>query len=86
MKIQAHIHNLINKIINIVFWLCMIGVLWFVVQIFVFASFKIPSDSMEPGLTTGDNILVLKPTIGPAYLIYLLLCVTNNQRFTESPV
>ena len=55
MKRQVHIHNLINKIINIVFWLCMIGVLWLVVQVFVFASFKIPSDSMEPGLKTDNR-------------------------------
>ena len=78
MKRQVHIHNLINKIINIVFWLCMIGVLWLVVQIFVFASFKIPSDSMEPGLTTGDNILVLKPTIGPR-LFNIFASMRNEQ-------
>lgn len=78
MKRQVHIHNLINKIINIVFWLCMIGVLWLVVQVFVFASFKIPSDSMEPGLTTGDNILVLKPTIGPR-LFNIFASMRNEQ-------
>lgn len=78
MKKQVHIHNLINKIINIVFWLCMIGVLWLVVQVFVFASFKIPSDSMEPGLTTGDNILVLKPTIGPR-LFNIFASMRNEQ-------
>lgn len=65
MEQQTLIQNLINKAINIVFWLCMIVALWFVVQVFVFASFKIPSDSMEPELTTGDNVLVWKPTIGP---------------------
>lgn len=78
MKIQAHIHNLINKGINIVFWLCMISVLWFVVQVFVLASFKIPSDSMEPGLTTGDNILVWKPTIGPR--IFNLFASMRNEQ------
>lgn len=65
MKIKTYLHNLINNAINIVFWLCMIVALWFVVQVFVFASFKIPSDSMEPELTTGDNVLIYKPTIGP---------------------
>ena len=65
MKIQTYIYSLINKVINIVFWLCIIVALWFVVQVFVFASFKIPSDSMEPELTTGDNVLIYKPTIGP---------------------
>ena len=53
MKKQTH--KLINKVIDIVFWLCMTVTLWFVVQVFIFASFKIPSDSMEPGLITGDD-------------------------------
>lgn len=78
MKKQTYIHNLINKVIDIVFWLCMIVALWFVLQVFVFASFKIPSDSMEPELITGDNILVLKPTIGPR-LFNLFTSMRNEQ-------
>ncbi|WP_337941275.1 signal peptidase I [Parabacteroides sp.] len=54
-----------NRTVNIVFWLCMAAALWFVMQVFLWASFKIPTDSMEPELTTGDNLLVWKPTIGP---------------------
>jgi signal peptidase I len=34
-------------------------------QIFFFASFKIPSDSMSPALTTGDRVLVYKLIPGP---------------------
>lgn len=78
MKQQTLIQNLINKAINIVFWLCMIIALWFVVQVFVFASFKIPSDSMEPELTTGDNVLVWKPTIGPR--IFNLFASMRNEQ------
>lgn len=78
MKKQTPIHYIINKIINIAFWLCMIIPLWFVAQVFVFTSFKIPSDSMEPGLTTGDNILVWKPTIG-ARLFNLSASMRNEQ-------
>lgn len=78
MKKQTLIQNLINKAINIVFWLCMIVALWFVVQVFVFASFKIPSDSMEPELTTGDNVLVWKPTIGPR--IFNLFASMRNEQ------
>ncbi|KKB54438.1 signal peptidase I [Parabacteroides sp. HGS0025] len=78
MKIQTYIYNLINKVINIVFWLCIIVALWFVVQVFVFASFKIPSDSMEPELTTGDNVLIYKPTIGPR-LFNLFASMRNEQ-------
>lgn len=41
-------------------WLMVLGM-----QVFVFSSFKIPSNSMEPELMAGDNILVFKPLIGP---------------------
>lgn len=78
MKKQTYIRYLINKAVDIVFWLCMTAALWFVLQVFVFASFKIPSDSMEPGLTTGDNILVWKPTIGPR-LFNLFASMRNEQ-------
>lgn len=78
MKIKIHIHNLINNAFNIVFWLCMIVALWFVIQVFVFAFFKIPSDSMEPGLTTGDNILVWKPTLGPR--VFNLFASMRNEQ------
>ncbi len=76
MRIQ--VHNLINKIIDIIFWLCTIIALWFTAQIFVLTSFKIPSDSMEPKLTTGDNILVWKPTIGPR--IFNLFASMRNEQ------
>lgn len=72
------IYNLINKAIDIVFWLCMTAALWVMLLIFVFASFKIPSDSMEPGLITGDNILVWKPTVGPR--IFNLFASMRNEQ------
>ena len=78
MKENRKIHTLINKAINIVFWLCMTVTLWFVLQVFIFASFKIPSDSMEPGLITGDNILVWKPTVGPR--IFNLFASMRNEQ------
>lgn len=78
MKRRIYIRNLINKAVDIVFWLYMIAALWFVLQVFVFASFKIPSDSMEPILTTGDNILVFKPTIG-ARVFNVFASMRNEQ-------
>ena len=38
--------------------------LWGVMQVFCFTSFKIPSDSMEPGLVAGDYIAVNKLIYG----------------------
>ena len=78
MKKQKHIRNLINKAVDIVFWSCMVTVLWFTLQVFLFSSFKIPSDSMEPELTIGDNILALKPTIGPR--VFNLFASMRNEQ------
>ena len=78
MKKRKHIRNLINKAVDIVFWSCMVTVLWFTLQVFLFSSFKIPSDSMEPELTIGDNILVLKPTIGPR--VFNLFASMRNEQ------
>ena len=78
MKKQKHIRILINKAVDIVFWSCMVTVLWFTLQVFLFSSFKIPSDSMEPELTIGDNILVLKPTIGPR--VFNLFASMRNEQ------
>lgn len=56
----------------------MLVVLWFIIQVFVVACFKIPSSSMESELTIGDNILVLKPTIGPR-LFNIFASMRNEQ-------
>lgn len=45
---------------NLAFFIfCMVVVL-FLMQLFCFTSFRIPSDSMEPALKDGDRILVNK--------------------------
>lgn len=51
-------------IVNILFYGCMALLLWLFCQVFVFSSFKIPTDSMIPEVTAGDHVLVLKPIIG----------------------
>lgn len=65
MEKQKYVHKLFKIVINVVFSLCMMVTLWFVLQVFVFATFRIPSRSMEPELTISDHVLVLKPIIGP---------------------
>ena len=37
---------------------------WILLQVTCIATFKIPSDSMEPALLDGDNILVNKCVMG----------------------
>lgn len=56
---------LYKKIINACFYLCLLVLLWGVLQVFCFTSFYVPSDSMEPVLTPGDYILVNKTVKGP---------------------
>ena len=47
-------------------FLCAVALLllWIFCQVFLLASFRIPSDSMEPGLVEGDDVWVWKPTLG----------------------
>lgn len=55
---------LLNKFLNLFFVACVFIVVFILLQIFLFASFKIPSDSMEPSLKVGDNIIVNKLSMG----------------------
>ena len=70
-KFLAIIENLIFMIF------CMIVIL-FLVQLFCFTSFKIPSDSMEPALKDGDRILVNKMIKGAR--LFNVFAALNNRR------
>ncbi|MDO5427952.1 signal peptidase I [Parabacteroides sp.] len=59
MKIDL-VNKICRYIIDTLFGGCMIVTLFVVIQIFFFSSFKIPSNSMEPGLIAGDYVLVNK--------------------------
>ncbi len=47
-----------GRLLNMIFFFCMLFVVYLVSGVFIVTSFKIPSDSMEPSLQTGDCILV----------------------------
>ncbi|RGV51253.1 signal peptidase I [Bacteroides intestinalis] len=51
-------------VVNIVYGCCIIAIILLLIQIFMFTSFKIPSDSMEPSLLAGDYIWVNKCSKG----------------------
>ncbi len=51
-------------LLNLVFIAICLLILWILAQVFVFASFQIPSDSMSPELRKGDYVLVWKPVVG----------------------
>lgn len=63
-NITMNAKKLINGLLNVFCWVTGIGLFVLLLQIFCFASFKIPSDSMEPALSPGDKILVNKLTMG----------------------
>ena len=54
----------IDKLMNLFLIICGVVLFWVLLQITIIASFKIPSDSMEPVLIAGDNILVNKCVMG----------------------
>lgn len=54
------VYKLCRYVVDTLFWGCMVMALFVVMQIFLFSSFKIPSNSMEPGLIAGDYVLVNK--------------------------
>lgn len=60
----ASIKKGLDKLLSVAFSFCIIGIVWLLLQVTSFASFKIPSDSMEPALFAGDNILVNKWVMG----------------------
>ena len=53
-----------DKLLSIAFCLCVLLVVYFFLQTTAIASFSIPTDSMQPSLLPGDNILVNKSIIG----------------------
>ena len=54
----------VDKFLNLFLIACGVVVIWILLQVTSIATFKIPSDSMEPALLAGDNILVNKWVMG----------------------
>lgn len=53
-----------NKLLSLAYIVNMLVVIWFVLQITTFSSFRIPTSSMQPTLQPGDYILVNKWIMG----------------------
>ncbi len=56
--------KIIDWLLNTVLVVFVITCIWIFSQVFLLASFRIPSDSMEPELVEGDFVAVWKPTLG----------------------
>ena len=59
------IKKFLKKVLNSLLLLVVIVVLTIIMKVFLFATFKIPSESMEPSIIPGDHILVSKLLLGP---------------------
>ena len=54
----------VDKFLAIIFYLCVLLLIGLFFQVTVFVTFRIPTDSMQPTLHPGDNILVNKSIMG----------------------
>lgn len=63
-KIKKRVFWVVDKLMNLFLIVCGMLVIWILLQVTSIATFRIPSDSMEPTLIAGDNILVNKWVMG----------------------
>ncbi|MCD7937235.1 MAG: signal peptidase I [Tannerellaceae bacterium] len=54
-----------NLIVNVLFWGCLLWIGFLVLKIFCISTFRIPSESMQPVLESGDYIVANKLIPGP---------------------
>lgn len=59
-----YLNIIIDRALHLATLLFVLLALWVGTQVFLLATFRIPSDSMEPTLTEGDIVAVWKPTLG----------------------
>ena len=62
--LKKKIQRYLDRLLDILFGLALLVMGWIFCQVFLFTSFKIPTDSMEPTLIPGDEVLVFKPLTG----------------------
>lgn len=62
--VSTYFYKVVNGLVDLLYYLCVAGLVWIGMLVFVFATFKIPSNSMQPTLWPGDNVMVLKPLLG----------------------
>lgn len=50
------LRKIFDSLLSIAFWCCILGLVWLLLQVTGFTSFRIPTDSMMPTLQPGDHI------------------------------
>ncbi|MDR2809066.1 MAG: signal peptidase I [Tannerellaceae bacterium] len=56
--------NILRIGINILFYACVAVIIWLFLHVFFYASFRVPTGSMEPEIWPGDYVLVNKLILG----------------------
>lgn len=64
VNINKVVMKWIDRILTLLLIVCGVVVVWLLLQVTSFTTFYIPSNSMEPTLLAGDNILVNKWVMG----------------------
>ena len=64
MVVMKWLHKYADRLLNLFLGIGFLLLLWFLLQVTVVASFRIPTNSMQPTLLPGDNILVNKTLMG----------------------
>lgn len=80
MDWRKKLEKVVSKMLNLFFYLCLGLVVWMLVQVCCYTSFKIPSDSMEPELLAGDRIVVDKMCRGAR--LFDVLAALRDERVT----
>lgn len=78
IRIVKWLQKIFNVLLDVCFYLCLLALLWGVLQVFCFTSFRIPTDSMKPSLIPGDKILVNK-LAGGARLFNLFAALDRKE-------
>jgi len=64
MEVKKILLKVFDWIQNIIIAVFVVMVLWLLFRFTTYASFRIPSDSMEPSVLVGDKVIVNKWIIG----------------------
>ena len=70
----------IDRLINFVFYGCVLALIWLLLQITTFSSFRIPTASMHPTLIKGDYVIVNKWIAGGRIFNVLILSMPLRWR------
>lgn len=79
VELRTKVKKWIERLLYLLYIVALSILTWFFLQIFCFTTFNIPSDSMEPGMISGDRIVVNKLIYGAR--IFNINRALNREKF-----